>query len=89
METFLVAYDIFDTKRLRKVKHIVYSYSLGGQRSALETPLSLSLMKELLERVSTIVEEHDQMNLIRIIDKPILLGKAQFTSFENRGVIIL
>ena len=39
MENFLVAYDIFDKKRLPKVKKVVYSYALGGQKSALEAPL--------------------------------------------------
>jgi CRISPR-associated endonuclease Cas2 len=89
MYDFLVAYDIFDKKRLVKVKKIVYSYSLGGQKSALETPLNKQLMKELIKNLNTIIETKDRVNIIKIIGEPILLGKAKHISYKKNGVIIL
>ena len=47
MENFLVAYDIFDKKRLPKVKKVVYSYALGGQKSALKLQQYNSLKNNL------------------------------------------
>jgi len=52
-KNFLIAYDIFDPKRLRKVKEIVYSYSLGGQKSAIEAPLNQTDLKMLITELSS------------------------------------
>ena len=89
MYNYLVAYDIFDKKRLPKIKKIVYSYSLGGQKSALEAPLDKSLIRELMKNVGDIMEEDDRLNIIKVIGKPILLGKAQHIPYEKNGIIIL
>jgi len=51
MHCFIVAYDVFDTKRLPKVKKIVYSYAIGGQKSALEVLLDKNSMHQLLDEV--------------------------------------
>jgi len=50
MNNFIIAYDIFDPKRLRKIRKISYSYSLGGQKSALEAPLDKKPKQELYFR---------------------------------------
>jgi len=86
---FLVAYDVFDKKRLSKVKKIVYSYSLGGQKSALEVPLDRKMMRELIENLTKIIKNEDRVNIIKIIDKPILIGKAKHTPYEKNGIILL
>ncbi len=39
MKHFIIAYDIFDTKRAYHVRKLVYDHALGGQKSALEVPL--------------------------------------------------
>jgi len=89
MTNFLIAYDIFDIKRLPKVKRVAYSFSLGGQRSALEAPLSQSFMKELISQFSKLIKDEDKINIIKFLDKPILLGKAKHVAYENKGVIIV
>jgi len=89
MYNYLVAYDIFDKKRLPKIKKIVYSFSLGGQKSALEVPLDKILMKELIKSVGDIIEDDDRLNIIKVIGKPILLGRAQHIPYEKNGIIIL
>lgn len=90
MTSFLLAYDIFDTKRLPKVKKIAYSFALGGQKSALEAPLDKSLAKQLVKSLKPLIEEEDKVNIICISSKkPILLGKAKYVSYENNGVIII
>ena len=89
MSSFLVAYDIFDIKRLPKVKRVVYSFSLGGQRSALEAPLTHSFMNELVKQLLNLTKEEDKLNIIKFLDKPILLGKAKHIAYENKGVVIV
>jgi len=89
MENFLVAYDIFDKKRLPKVKKVVYSYALGGQKSALEAPLDKALTTSLLKQLLDIMDEEDRCHVIFIIGKPLLLGKAKSLEFKNNGVIIV
>ncbi|MEA3522728.1 MAG: CRISPR-associated endonuclease Cas2 [Campylobacterota bacterium] len=88
MQNFIIAYDIFDKKRLPKVKKIAYSYALGGQKSAVEAPLDAKLMKALVRELKEIIEDEDKVNIIKVSD-PILLGKATQISYENSGVIIL
>lgn len=89
MYNFLIAYDVFDERRLPKVKKTVYSFSLGGQRSALEAPLSASYLSELISQLQKITKDEDKVNIIRFLEKPILLGKAKYTTFEDKGIIIL
>lgn len=89
MNQFLIAYDIFDTKRLPKVKKIAYSFSLGGQRSALEAPLSQSYLKILVSQLLDLIKDNDKINIISFHGAPILLGKSQHVNYENKGVIIL
>ena len=89
MHNFLIAYDIFDPKRLRKVKNIVYSYSLGGQKSAIEAPLDKLSLKMLITELSSEIEKEDKVNIIKVIGQPILLGKASHISYEKNGVIML
>lgn len=89
MQNYLVAYDVFDKKRLPKVKKVVYSYALGGQKSALEVPLDHQLIKQLSASLLDLMDKEDKCNFIHIVAKPILLGKAKQLAFENNGVIIL
>ena len=89
MHDFLIAYDIFGPKRLRKVKEIVYSYSLGGQKSAIEAPLDKQDLKMLITELSSYIDKEDKINIIKVIDKPILLGRASHIAYERNGVIII
>lgn len=89
MNNFLVAYDIFDIKRLPKVRKAAYSFSLGGQRSALEAPLNKALMRELVSELLEIIEDEDKVNIIKFVDEPILLGRAKHIDYEKEGIIII
>ena len=88
MKNYIVAYDIFNKKRLKKVKDIVYLYKLSGQKSALEIPLNRTNMKSLIKNLLNIVEDEDKVNIIKVSES-ILLGKATQISYKNNGVIIL
>ena len=85
---YLIAYDITNDKRLTKVRKLVYSYALGGQKSALEVPLSKKSLKELVKKLEPLVKENDRVNIIQIDEKPLLFGKADFVNYDN-GVIIV
>lgn len=89
LHNYIIAYDITDKKRLPKIKKIAYSYALGGQKSAVEAPLDVKLMKSLVQELETLLEDDDKVNIIRVSKNPILLGKAKNVVFEKNGVIIL
>jgi len=88
VKNFIIAYDIFDKKRLPKVKKIAYSYALGGQKSAVEAPLDATLMKTLVKELIEIIDDEDKVNIIKV-SEPILLGKAKTITYKNNGVIII
>ena len=88
MHNHIIAYDIFNPKRLPKVRKVVYSYALEGQKSALEAPLDKELMKSLVKELLDIIEDEDKVNIISV-SNPILLGRAKSVAYENNGVIIL
>ncbi len=89
MKNFIIAYDIADKISLPKVRKIAYSYALGGQKSAVEAPLNLKLMKSLVQELDKIIKKDDKINIISVTKNPILLGKAKQTLFENNGIIIV
>lgn len=89
MTNFLIAYDIFNEKRLPKIKRVAYSFALGGQRSAVEAPLGESYMRELIASLLQLVKDEDKLNIVKFLDKPILLGKAKHVAYENKGVVII
>ena len=89
MKHYLVCYDIADTKRLRKVKKIVYSYALSGQKSAVGAPLDRPLLRELTQRLDRVIDpEVDRINIIAYKNEPLCFGTARYLD-ENEGVIVL
>jgi len=81
MHNFLIAYDIFNPKRLRKIRKIVSSYMLGGQKSALEVPLNKNSLKCLVSDLNYFTEEEDKINIICI--------EAKNIDIENNSIIII
>jgi len=88
MKNYIVAYDVFNLKRLQKVRKIAYSYALGGQKSAVEAPLCKKDIKALYAQLEAILQREDKLNIIRIKGQPILLGRAKSVEFEE-GLIIV
>ena len=88
MKNYIIAYDVFNVKRLQKVKKIVYSYALGGQKSAVEAPLAKKDIVAFYAKLEPILKEEDRLNVICIKGQPILLGRAKHIEFEE-GIIIV
>jgi len=53
MKSYLVAYDILSDKRAFKVRKLVYSYALSGQKSALELSFEQTGFKRVFETAKT------------------------------------
>ncbi len=53
---FVVAYDVSDPSRLRKMLYIIKDYATGGQKSAYECYLSDVERNELIERVNNTIK---------------------------------
>ena len=86
---YLVCYDIADKKRLSKVRKIVYSYALSGQKSALEAPLNKKLLGELILKLNGVIDKKvDKINIIPFSKEPLIFGKGDFLDI-NRGVLVI
>lgn len=89
MANFLIAYDVVESKRRVKVAKVVYSYALGGQKSALEIPVTLKEVNEiaddLLEKID---EDTDRVNIIPVEEKAILLGMASQVIYDEGMIIV-
>ena len=88
MKHYIVAYDILNDKRSVKVRKLVYSYALGGQKSALEVPLKKKELKSFLAELEPLLGDEDRVNIIEVEEEPMLFGKADVLAFD-KGVIIL
>ena len=89
MKDFVLAYDIFNPKRLREVRKIAYTHRISGQKSALETPFNKKILTKIIKKLSLVIEDRDKINIISVNSNPILLGKANCLEFEESGIIIL
>ncbi len=64
---YLVAYDIADPKRLRRVHALAKAHAYGGQKSVLECWLTDAERVQLLEKLArTIRAEEDRLFLLRL-----------------------
>ena len=88
MKQYIVAYDILNDRRAVKVRKLVYSYALGGQKSALEVPMNKRDLKELLARLEPLLSDEDRVNIIEVDEKPMLFGRADMLAYD-KGVIIV
>jgi len=86
---FLIAYDVKSSKRRRRCAKVAYSYALGGQKSALESILESNDLPTLSdELLDSIDPKEDRINVIKVMPKAILLGKAKQLYFEDGSIII-
>jgi len=86
---YLVAYDIVQPKRRRKIAKEVYAYAIGGQKSALEVPMGLDEAYDLAQRLFKKCDvETDRIHLIKVESDPILIGKASTITYDEGAIII-
>ena len=85
---FIIAYDIFDVKRAYKVRKLVYEYAMGGQKSALEVPLTKVELKEIVKSLEPLLKDDDRVNIIEVEEMPLLFGRADVLEYD-KGVIIV
>ncbi len=88
-KNYLLCYDIADPKRLYQVRKHTYPLAFGGQKSALQTPLSKNEAKKVLKQLSKLIEPtEDKINIIEVYDEPIILGKDIDIKYEDGAIII-
>lgn len=88
MKHYIVAYDILNAKRAVKVRKLVYSYALGGQKSALEVPLTKKELEAFLKQLVPLLGDEDRVNIIEVEEEAMLFGKADVLAYD-KGVIIV
>ncbi len=53
---YIIAYDISDKKRLRKVHRLVKEYAMSLQYSVFIAPFSINLIDELVRRLKEVIK---------------------------------
>ncbi|SFF47428.1 CRISPR-associated protein Cas2 [Fontimonas thermophila] len=79
-QLFLVAYDVRDPERLHRVLQCVGAYSLGGQKSVHECPLSQAERKALIADSTVLLDPAEDRMLLMHLDpraRVFTLGRAQ------------
>jgi CRISPR-associated protein Cas2 len=88
MKMFLVAYDIADQKRLRKVAKLVYSHAVCGQKSVLQAYFSKKDLESFIGELLKITKEEDKINIIPLQSEPLSFNsKEDCVSYEEGAVI--
>lgn len=87
-KNYLLCYDICNEKRLYRVRKISYPFALGGQKSALELPLTQKEAKAFLAMLEQKIAPEDKINLIEVEEQPRYLGKSIQLHFEEGMIII-
>ena len=88
MKHYIVAYDILSDKRAYKVRRLVYSYAIGGQKSALEVLLTKKELIEFVKQLESLLSDEDRVNIIEVDEESLLFGKADVLVYD-KGVIII
>lgn len=70
------------------MRKISYPFALGGQKSALEIPLTQKETKSFLTMLAQKIAPEDKINLIEVEEHPRYLGKSIQIHYE-KGMIII
>ncbi len=74
-QLYVIAYDISEPRRLRRVLYILKDYAWGGQKSVFECFLTAAEKHELCERVrQTIDEEEDRLLAFKVPEHETIQG---------------
>ena len=74
---FLVAYDVFDNKRRRKIQKYLYENSISYQKSAIEVvEINKRFLKEVANKVLEFSDEEDLIALFNW-NEVIYIGKNE------------
>ncbi len=88
MKNYLLAYDISDPKRLRKIRQISYAYAIGGQKSSLELPLTKKQLSTLIYKLQKHIKKYDKINIIEVEEDVIMLGRASKLEFKDGAIVL-
>ena len=88
MRHYLIAYDIYDSKRAYMVRKLICEYALGGQKSAFEVILNKRELRGLRVKLDSIIQKRDSINIVEVSDSVIMLGRADRLIY-NDGVVIV
>ncbi len=86
----LVAYDVAEPSRLRRMLYVIKDYATGGQKSAYECYLTFTEKSEMIKRVKeelNITEDRFACIEIKQSNEPKTLGKA--VQPQNLGYFLI
>jgi len=85
----LIIYDIIDNKRRNQMVKLLESYGNRVQKSAFEALLTDRQYREIVNRISLVIDNEDNVRLYRLnsSNEVILLGSTE-TVYEEEVIII-
>ncbi len=92
---YIVAYDISDQKRWRRVFRLMKGYGEWVQLSVFQCRLTPRQHAELISLLDAIIQ-HDQDHIVlmdlgvadNVIPRVVSLGKSEFHAIEHQAVIV-
>ncbi|GIX21715.1 MAG: CRISPR-associated endoribonuclease Cas2 1 [Gammaproteobacteria bacterium] len=87
---YLIAYDVRNPKRLRRVHKVLKEFATGGQKSAFECYLSDAERNELLSRVRDQMDEtQDALLIVALKDRTNVIVKGIAVAPSNETLTYL
>lgn len=89
---YLAAYDIGNSKRLRKVARVMKSYGIRAQKSVFECSLDDNKIAELKEKIKSLIEKNEDSFRIYplyndALNQQTALGTAKINQFPTNYVL--
>ncbi len=80
---YLLAYDISDGRMRRRVRQMLLSYAVGGQKSLFECWLTQTELRELCAALPRYLHPDDKLHIFRLTTfPPRLFGTAKCLAFD-------
>jgi CRISPR-associated endonuclease Cas2 len=87
MQSYLIAYDITDPKRLRKIHALVASWGIMQQKSLYESTAARPELVEWCYALVQQMQEGDRVHLIHLLGAPLMVGRPARLIRTQEGVI--
>jgi CRISPR-associated endonuclease Cas2 len=87
MQSYLIAYDIADSKRLRKIHALVASWGIMQQKSLYESAATRSELIDWARMLMQQMQEEDRAHLIHLLGSPLMVGRPVRLIHTHEGVI--
>ncbi|MDE2389235.1 MAG: CRISPR-associated endonuclease Cas2 [Betaproteobacteria bacterium] len=63
---YLIAYDIYDPRRLYRVRRYLTGYKVGGQKSVFEIWVTPAELRDIRARLGELMDKEDRLHILSL-----------------------